>query len=164
VAKGEGTGARRTRRELPSGPCPLPGCPAPEEVRLHADRGSSVGGVSDLDTEFLISRIRNMLWSSMSTSGTLPSREAQRAACRSAAWRRSRPPLEAASAESEGPSSPIARRERGCVSWGVVFVTTFQPWALPRHSWGADAGELPLHLVRLPVLAHVADGCAENPL
>ena len=31
------------------------------------------------------------------------SREAQRAACRSAAGRRSRQPLEAASAESEGP-------------------------------------------------------------
>src|SRR5262247_2848189 len=40
------------------------------------------------------------------------SREAQRAACRSAAGRRSRPPRAAASAESEGPKSPIIRRER----------------------------------------------------
>ena len=53
-------------------------------------------------------------------------REAQRAACRSAAARRSRQPRAAASAESEGPVSPVSGRERVCVSWGAGFFT-FSP-------------------------------------
>src|SRR5260221_3008648 len=57
------------------------------------------------------------------------SREAQRAACRSAAGRRSRQPLEAASAESEGPNSPIIRRERAA-GFGEDMVRT----ALPSRS------------------------------
>src|SRR5262245_53189651 len=52
------------------------------------------------------------------------SREAQRAACRSAAGRRSRPPLAAASAESEGPKSPIIRRERAAGFGGDKIVRT----------------------------------------
>src|SRR5262245_58994220 len=51
------------------------------------------------------------------------SREAQRAARRSAAGRRSRPPLAAASAESEGPKSPIIRRERAAGFGGRVVRT-----------------------------------------
>src|SRR5215470_19255971 len=55
------------------------------------------------------------------------SREAQRAACRSAAARRSRQPLEAASAESEGPKSPIIRRERAAGFGGGAKVNTALP-------------------------------------
>src|SRR5712692_10076395 len=36
----------------------------------------------------------------------------------------SRQPLEAASAESEGPFWPISRRERVCVFWGAGFFTS----------------------------------------
>jgi CheY-like chemotaxis protein len=68
------------------------------------------------------------------------SREAQRAACRSAAGRRSRPPLAAASAESEGPILPVIRRERVCVFWrGGVIPDLIQLWSSRRHSsigWG----------------------------
>src|SRR5215510_6574146 len=54
-------------------------------------------------------------------------REAQRAACRSAAGRRSRPPRAAASAESEGPNSPIIRRERAAGFGGGASVRTTPP-------------------------------------
>ena len=61
--------------------------------------------------------------------------------------RRSRQPLEAASAESEGPQSPISRRERVCVSWGAGFFT-FSPalccdTTLILVGW-TQASELPL--------------------
>ena len=45
----------------------------------------------------------------------------------------SRQPLEAARVESEGPFSPISRREPVCVSWVVGFLPTFPPCAVPRH-------------------------------
>src|SRR5262249_30930907 len=61
------------------------------------------------------------------------SREAQRAACRSAAGRRSRQPLEAASAESEGPNSPIIRRERAAC-FGGRLSSLLRPCAVTRHA------------------------------
>src|SRR5262245_51586790 len=69
-------------------------------------------------------------------------REAQRAACRSAAGRRSRPPRAAASAESEGPSSPLTRRERACV--GVGRCLTAPDCALYSFWWdGRRRASLP---------------------
>src|SRR5215831_14901907 len=61
------------------------------------------------------------------------SREAQRAACWSAAGRRSRQPLAAASAESEGPNSPIIRRERAAGLGGRLF-RLLRPCAVTRHA------------------------------
>src|SRR5215510_4588878 len=67
------------------------------------------------------------------------SREAQRAACRSAAGRRSRPPLAAASAESEGPKSPIIRRERAAGFGGDRIVRTAPPLRCNTTSLSFDA-------------------------
>src|SRR5262245_25467972 len=70
-------------------------------------------------------------------------REAQRAACRSAAGRHSRPPRAAASAESEGPSSPLTRRERACVGVGRCLTA---PACAPYSFWwgGRRQASLPM--------------------
>src|SRR5262245_9706292 len=73
-----------------------------------------------------------------------------------------RQPLEAASAESEGPSSPIARRGRGCVSWwgGDVSSSLFSPVLChdAPPPGGADAGEraslLFFNFHKIPGLPH----------